>query len=35
MKEQQHDIEFMESLEKIGVPDGIQTHDPLWSSRML
>ena len=31
----QSDIEFMETSEKIRVPDGIWTHNPPWSSRML
>ena len=35
MKQQQHDINFEEDSEKIRVPDGIWTHDPPWSSRML
>ena len=36
MKQQQHvDIECKEKSEKIWIPDGIWTHDPPWSSRML
>ena len=36
MKQQQHDINFEEESEKkIRVLDGIWTHDPPWSGRML
>ena len=36
MKQQQkHDIKGRENSERIRVPDGIWTHDPPWSSRML
>ena len=35
MKQQQHDINLRRTRKKIRVPDGIWTHDPPWSSRML
>ena len=35
MKQQQHDINLRRTRKKIRVPDGIWTHHPPWSSRML
>ena len=35
IEQQQHDIKYKENSEKIQVPVGIWTRDPLWSSRMF